>query len=129
MRLHPVSVLSLSLLLACGGGGGGTGPSNQDPPPGPANATVTLTTAGVDQRVVTIPIGGRVNFTNNDSSNHEMSSDPHPVHTDCPPMNQVGVVRPGTTRQSGAFNVARTCSYHDHGNDADTRWQGSIVIQ
>ena len=34
-------------------------------------------------------------FVNNDSRSHEMFSDPHPEHTDCPEINQVGFLSPG----------------------------------
>jgi hypothetical protein len=77
---------------------------------------------------VTVPVGSRVNFANQSSNNIEVSSDPHPIHTECPALN-IGVLAPGQTGQTGALNAARTCRYHDHGRPDDTRWQGAIVIQ
>jgi len=120
-------------LAACGGGSGspggpsGGGGGSTTPPPGEA-ATINILPSGVSPKVVTVPVGSRVNFTNQSSNNVEVTSDPHPIHTDCPPLN-VGVVQPGRTGQTGVFNTARTCSYHDHGRSDDERWQGSIVIQ
>jgi len=119
-------------LAACGGGGGSPGgPSGgggtTSPPPGEA-ATIDILNTGVTPKVVTVPVGSRVNFANQSSSNIEPSSDPHPIHTDCPPLN-IGALRPGQTGQTGALNTARTCTYHDHGRDQDERWQGTIVIQ
>lgn len=118
-------------LAACGGGSGSPGsPSGggtTTPPPGEA-ATINILSSGVSPKVVTVPIGSRVNFANQSSSNIEVSSDPHPSHTDCPALN-IGVLRPGQTGQTGALTVARTCRYHDHGRPTDDRWQGSIVIQ
>jgi hypothetical protein len=78
---------------------------------------------------VTINVGQRVAFMNHDRAFHEMSSDPHPVHTDCPEINQVGALGPGASRPTGAFTRARTCTYHDHGNETDTRFHGSIVVR
>jgi hypothetical protein len=127
------AVCAVAGLSACGGGGGGGGnpggPSggSASPPPGAA-ATINILPSGVSPKVLTVSVGSRVNFSNQSSLNIEVSSDPHPIHTDCPPLN-VGVVSPGRTGQTGAFNSARTCSYHDHGRDSDERWQGSIVIQ
>jgi hypothetical protein len=118
-------------LPACGGGGGSPGgPSgggSASPAPGEA-ATVSIVGTGVTPKVVTVPVGSRVNFANQSGNNIEISSDPHPVHTDCPAMN-IGGLRAGDTGQTGAFNSARTCRYHDHGRPEDERWQGSIVIQ
>ncbi len=128
--------LSLALAfftLACGGGY--TSPANPSSPPSttqpasPSAATVTITSAGVSPQQVEIPVGGRVTFMNNDTASHEMYSNPHPVHTDCPPMNDVGPLSPGQSRQTGAFTVTRTCGYHDHGQPSNTALQGTIVIK
>ena len=43
-----------------------------------------------------------------------MNSDPHPEHTDCPELNQIGFLNPGQSRQSGNLNTARRCGLHDH---------------
>ena len=94
-----------------GGGGGGTGT---------VGATITITSTGVSPSTVTVSAGSRVTFVNNNSQTHEMFSDPHPIHTDCPPMNDVGVLSPGQTKQTGVFTVARSCSYHDHGRPDNT---------
>jgi plastocyanin len=83
----------------------------------------------VSPRQVEIPVGGRVTFVNNDTSFHEMASDPHPIHTDCPPMNEVGALAPGRSGQTGAFPTARTCGFHDHGQSSNQALQGTIVIR
>jgi len=71
----------------------------------------------------------QVTFVNNDSRLHDMESDPHPTHTDCPEINQVGVLSPGQSHQTGVLNTVRVCAYHDH-EQADTRLlQGTITIQ
>jgi hypothetical protein len=58
-----------------------------------------------------------------------MESNPHPEHTDCPELNQVGFLTAGQTKQSGNLNTARTCGYHDHNQDANRSLQGTITIQ
>jgi plastocyanin len=124
--------------VACGGGGGGTTPTTPaTPAPTPAptgspaagNVTITISSGGVTPNQVEVPVGGRVTFVNNDSAFHEMTSDPHPIHTDCPEINQVGALSPGTTRQTAAFTRARTCGFHDHGQENNTSLQGQIVIR
>ena len=97
--------------------------------PAPNQPVVTITATGVSPQQVEIAVGGRVTFVNNDSQTHEMFSDPHPIHTDCPPMNDVGVLSPGQTKQTGVFTTARTCSYHDHGRPDNTSLQGWILIR
>jgi plastocyanin len=78
---------------------------------------------------VTIAAGGRVNFVNNDTRAHDMSSNPHPAHTDCPAINQAGFLQPGQSRETGNLTTIRTCGFHDHNRDTDTSLQGSIIIQ
>jgi plastocyanin len=91
--------------------------------------TITLTSAGVNPTTINVPQGSRVLFTNNDNRQHEMTSDPHPDHTDCPELNQVGFINPGQQRETGNLNTVRTCRYHDHNDPNNTRFQGRIVIQ
>lgn len=58
-----------------------------------------------------------------------MSSDPHPTHTDCPEINQVGFLTAGQTKQTGNLTTARTCGFHDHNRPTDASLQGTITIQ
>jgi hypothetical protein len=58
-----------------------------------------------------------------------MSSDPHPVHTDCPAINAVNLLGPGQTKQTGAFPTARTCGFHDHDDPDNAAVKGSIVVR
>jgi hypothetical protein len=67
-------------------------------------------------------------FINNDSRSHQMSSDPHPDHTDCPEINQVGFLNPGERRETGNLVAVRTCGFHDHNEPDNARWRGRIVV-
>jgi hypothetical protein len=73
--------------------------------------------------------GSRVTFLNNDTRSHNIQSNPHPIHTDCPEINQVGFLNPGQSGQTGILNNARPCGYHDHEQDTVTSLQGTITIQ
>jgi len=106
-----------------GGSGGGTGGGG-----GTATSTITITSAGVSPKTITVVQGTQVTFTNNDSQNHDMFSNPHPEHTDCPEINQVGFITPGQTKQTGNLNTVRTCGYHDHNLPTVTSLQGTITI-
>lgn len=76
-----------------------------------------------------MPAGTRVTFVNNDTRVHEMDSNPHPEHTDCPEINQIDLITPGQTKLTGNLNTPRTCGFHDHLNPNTTNLMGSIVIQ
>lgn len=135
-RASAAAVMAASL-AACGGGGGST-PTTPTPSPGagggggPVTNTATVT-IGSDGRVtpttVTITAGGRVTFVNNHNQAHDMNSDPHPEHTDCPEIDQVGFLTPGQSRATGNLNVVRTCGFHDHNQPTNTGLLGRIVIQ
>jgi plastocyanin len=99
------------------------------PTPTPAQTTMTITTAGVSPKSVTIALGSRVLFINNDTRDHDMGSDPHPDHTDCPVMNQVGLLKPGEQRETGNFVVVRTCGFHDHDDPTNVSLQGNIITK
>jgi plastocyanin len=125
--------------VACGGGGGSTptspttgGGTTTTPPSGTPtdSATITIGSNGiVSPSTVTITRGGRVTFVNNHNRAHDMSSDPHPEHTDCPELAAVGFLNPGQSRTSSNFNTARSCGFHDHNEDTNPNLKGRIVIQ
>ena len=122
----------VSLAYACGGSstapspnpGGGTGS------PGAVGATITIGANGaLSPATVTIRAGESVRFVNNHNRDHQMSSDPHPNHTDCPPINALPTLAAGQSGQTNGLTTARTCGIHDHLNDADPTLRGSIIIQ
>lgn len=92
-------------------------------------ATVTITPAGASPKAIQIAAGSRVRFVNNDARPHDMRSDPHPMHTDCPELNEAGFLVPGANAQTGAFAMPRTCGFHDHNDGTNPAWMGRIVIR
>jgi plastocyanin len=122
-RTGAVLVVTLAAFAVATCGGGGT------TSPGPADVTVTVTAEGPRPVEVTVPRGSRVTFTNSDVRSHAVSSDPIQTHTDCPALNVVGTINPGTSRTSGTLDVARVCGYHDHNNETDPTFKGRIVVQ
>ncbi len=78
---------------------------------------------------LTVARGTQVTFINQDSVTHEMDSDPHPEHTDCVEINQVGPLQAGQSRQTGNLNIARRCGFHDHSRPDTASLKGAIVIQ
>jgi plastocyanin len=117
----------ITLIVNCGGSSP-SGPSNSGGPP-TSSTTITLTSSGASPAAVTVPPGTRVLFVNNDTRSHDMTSNPHPEHTDCPELNQVGLLSPSQRRETGNLNTVRICGFHDHDNPTNARFQGRIVIQ
>jgi plastocyanin len=116
--------LALLGMSACGGG---------ESPPGPTpNNTnvITISTAGlVTPKELTVAPGSRVLFVNSHSRRHDMTSDPHPEHQDCPEINQVGLLNPNQSRETGNLVTVRTCGFHDHDDPDNTNLRGRIVVR
>jgi plastocyanin len=123
-----IAVLILALGRALGLCGGGSPPSSPTPPP--SGPTITISASGVvSPRELTVSPGARVLFLNNDARRHDMTSDPHPDHSDCPEINQVGVLNTGQSRETGNLVAVRTCGFHDHDNPDNANLTGRIVIR
>lgn len=115
-------------LVACGGSP--ASPSNG----GSSNTTtITITSAGVSATQINVSAGARVAFVNMDLRSHNMTSDQHPDHLDCPEINSVGLLQPGQSRETGNLVAIRTCGFHDHDDPPPTggtnRWTGRITIR
>ena len=121
---------TLAIAFAACGSSGGSTPTAPSGNTGTVAATITIGSNGVvSPRDVTVAAGSRVTFVNNHSATHEMTSDPHPEHTLCPSLNQVGSLSTGQSRTSGNLNTPGACTYHDHLNDTNTNLQGTIRVQ
>jgi plastocyanin len=117
--------------VACGSDSGRTATSpSPTPAPGPAPVPprVTITSKGVDPASITVAVGTRVTFVNNDTIPHDVAGGPDPFHPDCPQIDAVGFLTPGQSRQTDPLPQARTCEYHDHAFHS-TLFNGRIVIQ
>lgn len=119
-----IAALAGVLSLSCGGSSTPTEPVN----PVLTN-TITITAAGVSPKDIQITPGTRVLFMNSDSRAHNMASDPHPEHTDCTEINQIGLLAPGQSRETGNLNAVRTCRFHDHDLPNTASLAGAIVIR
>ena len=109
-----------------GGSGGGTGGSGGGG--GTTTTTITISNNAVSPKNITVVQGTQVTFANNDNRSHDMNSNPHPEHTDCPEINSVGFLNPGQSKQTGNLNTVRTCGYHDHNQNTVESLQGTITI-
>jgi plastocyanin len=127
MRTLAVTAGLCLSVAACGGGGSST----PAPSPMPSNPNViTISSGGIaSPKELTVAPGTRVLFVNNDDRRHDMTSDDHPDHLDCPAINQVGLLASGQNRETGNLNVVRTCGFHDHENADNSNLKGRIVVR
>jgi plastocyanin len=104
---------------------------SSDPlPESPSNpSTITITAAGVAPSSLDVAAGTMVTFVNQDSVSHDIASNPHPTHTDCPEINQVRSLAPGQSKQTSAFGNGRTCGFHDHGQPGNAALKGTITVR
>jgi plastocyanin len=127
MRSHLLLAAVLATSVACGSGN--DNPNSPTPPgaPGPSGATITILANGtISPSTVDINVGQSVTVINQDSRNHELSSDPHPSHSDCPQF--VVLKSPGQTKISNALPTAKTCGIHDHLDPTNVNLLGQIRV-
>ncbi|MEK7063973.1 MAG: cupredoxin domain-containing protein [Patescibacteria group bacterium] len=86
--------------------------------------SVTVTTNGFQPSSLTIKAGETIVWSNQTNATSNVSSAPHPAHTDYPPLN-LGDIAPGAP-VSLVFPTAGTYKYHNHLNASQF---GSITVQ
>ena len=123
------AALTLAAAISCSGddSDNSTGPSGSCTPSSNP-ATLVVQNNAICPQAITITRGGQLTIINQDSRSHDMTSDPHPSHTDCPELNQIGTLNTGQQRQSGNLNTARTCGMHDHSDPDRASLKATITI-
>lgn len=86
--------------------------------------TITVTSSGFQPGSLTVKAGETVVWSNQTGNTSNVSSAPHPAHTDYPPLN-LGDIAPGAS-VSLTFPAAGTYKYHNHLNPSQF---GSITVQ
>ena len=121
----------MALAAACGSSSTATSPTPTTSSCMPSSSpnTFVIQNNQVCPQTMTIARGSQVTILNSDTQTHEMDSDPHPEHTDCPELNQIDFLNPGQSRLSGNLNTARKCGFHDHNNPSNAALKGTITIQ
>src|SRR6476619_4566947 len=86
---------AFALVVARGGSNSNpSGPTGSCTPSANPN-TIVIQNNQVCPQTLTVARGSQVTMINNDSRVHEMDSDPHPEHTQCPELNQIDFLNPG----------------------------------
>ena len=107
----------------------GTPPLAPSGPMPPGTPTITITAAGMTPLELTINVGQRVAFVNNDSRAHDVVGGKDPNTPECPEIAQAGFLAPGQRGETGVFTATRTCEYHDHTMLSVPSFQGRIIIR
>lgn len=132
MTINRVAAIATGLMIGalagCGGSDSPTGPSDPGGGAGSVGATITITASGITNSSPTISTGQSITVINNDARSHNVSSNPHPNHTDCPSLN-LGNLAAGQQATTNAFTVARACGYHDHNDPTNGQWTGTITVR
>lgn len=140
------AVLRIAYLLigaltaaACSGSATPTTPATPTPPvstptpvpiPAPSGPpTITISPSGMTPLEITIAVGQRVTFVNNDVRAHDVVGGVDPAHPECPEILLAGFLVPGQRAETAAFTTARTCEYHDHTQLGVPAFQGRIIIK
>jgi hypothetical protein len=95
------------------------------------DATFIITPGGIFPKKMVIEEGTRVLFINRDNVGREMSSDPHPDHDICPPLN-VQFLNAGQERMTG--NVVQdpglhACGIHDHNDPLNDAVKAKVIVR
>jgi plastocyanin len=127
LRRAALYLIITGAAAACGGAVTPAPPSAT--PVSGQTVTFVITSAGVSPKSLTVSPGTQITFVNQDRISHLMFSDPHPEHTDCPEINQVGFLSSGQSKETGNLNIVRTCGFHDHDLPSNASLQGTIIIR
>jgi hypothetical protein len=95
---------------------------------GASTAMISLAAGGASPHALTVAPGAAVTIMNNDAVSHEIASDPHPVHTQCPELNGP-VLLTGNSFTATMAGMPETCGFHDHLHPTDTAFQGTITVR
>ena len=129
--LAGAAAAAVALAIACGSSSAATSPTTPAAgcTPSASPNTFVIQNNQICPQTMTVTRGSQVTILNSDTRTHEMDSDPHPEHTDCPELNQIDFLNPGQSRLSGNLNIARKCGFHDHSNPDTAALKGTITIQ
>jgi plastocyanin len=128
VRISRAAPIVCAVLVASTCGGKSGNPGSPSPADNPNQMTISAAGVLTPSELVVAP-GSRVLFINNHSQRHHMSSDPHPDHGDCPPIDQVGALTQGQRRETGNLIAVRTCGLHDHEDPDNPALRGRIVVR
>ena len=90
-----------------------------------SEAKVSITKDGFVPATISIKKGSQVTWANQDSSSHQIASDPHPTHTSLKALLSDQLAKDDSF--SFIFEKAGTFTYHDELNPL--KFQGTVKVQ
>ncbi|BDG05126.1 cupredoxin domain-containing protein [Anaeromyxobacter oryzae] len=114
-----VVVAAAALVGGCGGSSASTGGSGGCTPTQPAS--VAIDASGFTPKILCVPAGGTVTFTNGDSASHDIESG-----MTCQGLN-LGTIAAGQSK-TVAFPGAATCPFFDAAHSSDAAFQGTVTV-
>jgi plastocyanin len=88
-------------------------------------AIVNVTSGGFKPDTITVKKGTLVTFTNKDSKQHRVASDPHPTHTKLASFDSPNLKK--GEKYFFLFDKAGTFTYHDHLNPL--KFNGTVIVK
>lgn len=128
-KFHPSfyrSVLLVSMIAAitsCDRGADLTGPASSR-----STATIEIRSTGLDSRFTVIAPSGRVTFRNRDAVPHQIASDRHPDHQQCPQLNGPLLAAGESFTATVPQEDHTSCGYHDELRLDDPAFSGTIEV-
>ena len=90
-----------------------------------ANADVTITKNGFVPVTIKVKRNTQITWTNQDTDNHQVASDPHPTHTGLPDFDSLEPLKQNDS-YSFIFENTGSFTYHDHLNPLV---KGTVVVE
>ncbi len=88
---------------------------------------VSITSTGMSPQVLHVWEGRKAGFVNEDTQPHAVFADPHPAHTSCTGMLNIGTLAPGERRDVENLPID-ACYYHDEGDPANMAFRGLVLV-
>ena len=120
------SVLLVSIIGAmasCHGQNDLTGPVSA-----PSTATVEIRSIGFDRTLVIVAPGGRVTFRNRDTVSHQIASNVHPDHQQCPQLNSPLLAAGESFTATMSQEDHRSCGFHDEQRLNEPGFRGTVDV-
>lgn len=90
-----------------------------------ATAEVSITANSFEPATLTVKVGTKVTWTNQEDLEHWVASNPYPANTDLPGLNAGKKMVKGDT-YSYTFDKAGTYNYHD---DLSPTTNGTVIVE
>lgn len=86
---------------------------------------IEISSSGFNPAEETIKEGESVSWVNQDTADHQVNSAVHPTHLLYPPLNTIGLLKPGE-KKSLSFPTKGTYKFHDHLNP---QFSGTVIVE